>query len=428
MPSLRGLVESALWTLTTAPSSRLALAQLRAAEPPAELIDGFDHPADDGEAKSRARLARELDDAIALQRISTRLIREKDLNSLYREIVLAAMAIMRADMGSMQVFDTARNELYLLASENFHANSAKFWEWVSVGEASSCGKALESGERILVPDVEQCAFMAGSEDLDQYRKSKIRAVQSTPLISRDGLPIGMLSTHWAAAHQPAEEQLRMLDVLARQAADLIERTQAEERRKLLVSELNHRVKNTLAIVQAIAQQTFRGSDVPEAIRDSFEGRLGALASTHDLLTRAHWESADLKDIVHQALVACGVTSRASAEGPRLPLGSSTAVTFAMVLHELCTNAIKYGALSVDGGRVHIAWTIVADGERRFNFTWRESGGPPVRVPERRGFGSRLIERALAGDLKGEAELDFCPDGVQFRIDAPVPAEAYSAPS
>ena len=400
-------------------------AQAPVAEP--ELRNGVEQPVnsmspDHSSAADSARLAQDLANAIALQKISTRLIREKDLNALYRELVRAAMSIMRADMGSMQVFDTARNELYLLASENFHADSARFWEWVSVGEASSCGKALESGERILVPDVEDCEFMTGSEDLGQYRKSGIRAVQSTPLISRDGLPIGMISTHWAAPHRPAEEQLRMLDVLARQAADLIERTQAEERRKLLVSELNHRVKNTLAIVQAIAQQTFRGSDVPEAIRESFEGRLEALASTHDLLTRAHWESADLKDLVHQALVACGVASRASAEGPRLRLGSSTAVTFAMVLHELCTNAIKYGALSVDGGRVGIAWTIVADGERRFNFTWQESGGPPVRVPERRGFGSRLIERALAGDLKGEVELDFCPDGVRFTLDAPLPAQ------
>ena len=395
----------------------------------APLIDPFDGDGgNQAEATSRAELARELDNAIALQRISTRLIREKDLNSLYREIVLAAMAIMRSDMGSMQVFDAARNALYLLASENFHAESRSFWEWVSVGEASSCGKALESGERILVADVEQCDFMAGSEDLDQYRKSGIRAVQSTPLISRDGQPIGMISTHWAAPCRPGEEELRMLDVLARQAADLIERTQAEERRKLLVSELNHRVKNTLAIVQSIAHQTFRGPDIPEAVRESFEGRLEALASTHDLLTQAHWESADLKDLVHQSLVACGVAGRASVDGPRLRLGSSTAVTFAMVLHELCTNAIKYGALSVDGGRVSIGWTIVADGERRFHFTWQESGGPPVRAPERRGFGSRLIERALAGDLKGEVELDFCADGVRFRIDAPEPAEAFGTPS
>ena len=377
---------------------------------------------DHSSAADSARLAQDLANAIALQKISTRLIREKDLNALYRELVRAAMSIMRADMGSMQVFDTARNELYLLASENFHADSARFWEWVSVGEASSCGKALESGERILVPDVEDCEFMTGSEDLGEYRKSGIRAVQSTPLISRDGLPIGMISTHWAAPHRPAEEQLRMLDVLARQAADLIERTQAEERRKLLVSELNHRVKNTLAIVQAIAQQTFRGSDVPEAIREVFrrpargagehprfadQGALGIgrPQGSRPPGARRLWSRQPRQ-------------RRGPAPPPRLEHRGDLRHGSPRIVHQ--RHQIWRSVGRRRAGR--IAWTIVADGERRFNFTWQESGGPPVRVPERRGFGSRLIERALAGDLKGEVELDFCPDGVRFTLDAPLPAQ------
>jgi two-component sensor histidine kinase len=377
---------------------------------------------------SKSELAVELAGALELQRISTRLIREKDLDALYREIVAAAMAIMRSDFGSMQVYDSGRNALYLLVNENFAPESAKYWEWVNAGESSSCGMALTSGERIVVTDAEQCAFMAGTEDLVHYRRCGMNAVQSTPLISREGQPIGMISTHWKTAHAPAEEELRMLDVLARQAADLIERTQAEERRKLLVNELNHRVKNTLSIVQALAQQTFRGSKVPKDIRDAFEGRLEALASTHDLLTRTHWESTDLNAVVHEALAACGVSDRATVKGPPLLLGASTAVTFAMALHELCTNAIKYGALSAETGRVSIAWAITATGERRFEFEWRESGGPQVAPPGRRGFGTRLIERALASDLKGETKLDFRPEGVRFRLDAPLPAQTLSPPS
>jgi two-component sensor histidine kinase len=168
--------------------------------------------------------------------------------------------------------------------------------------------------------------------------------------------------------------------------------------------------------------------VPKDIRDAFEGRLEALASTHDLLTRTHWESTDLNAVVHEALAACGVTDRATVEGPPLLLGASTAVTFAMALHELCTNAIKYGALSVETGRVSIAWAITATGKRRFEFEWRESVGPEVAPPGRRGFGTRLIERALASDLKGETKLDFRPEGVRFRLDAPLPAQTLSPPS
>lgn len=382
---------------------------------------GSNHESDNG-----AQLEHELAGAVELQRISTRLIGEHDLRSLYREIVHAAMAIMRSDFGSMQMLDPARNSLYLLVSENFHPDSAEFWRWVGAGDTSSCGKAFENSERIVVADSENCDFMAGTEDLDHYRKCGMRAVQSTPLYSRSGEPIGMISTHWRQAHEPSERDWRLFDVLARQAADLIERTQAEERRKLLVNELNHRVKNTLAVVQAIAQQTFGGTDMPEEAREAFAGRLKALASTHDLLTRTHWESTDLRDLVRDALSACGVTDRASVQGPPLRLGSSTAVTFAMALHELCTNAIKYGALSDESGRVSIRWST-GDGDRRFHFEWRESDGPEVSAPGRRGFGSRLVERALARDLKGESQLTFENEGVRFTIDAPVPMDMGPEP-
>jgi two-component sensor histidine kinase len=373
-------------------------------------------------------LAVELAGAIQLQKISTRLIQEKDAGKLNRDIVLAAMAIMRSEMGSMQVYHPGRNELYLLVSENFHPDSVKYWEWVTLGESSTCGQAFAEAQRIVVPDIEACTFLAGTEDLDHYRKCNMRAAQSTPLIARNGRPIGMLSTHWDHPHDPSERDLRLFDILARQAADLIERTQSEEHQALLVNELNHRVKNNLAIVQALAQQTFKRGDVPRKVLHAFEGRLEALASTHDLLTRSHWESADLGELVRKALAACGVSRRATVNGPPLRLGSTTAVTLAMALHELCTNAIKYGALSVETGRVCIDWSIGGDGEPRFLFRWQEQGGPTVAVPRRRGFGSRLMERALANDLKGETRLEFCADGVRFTIDAPLPSHSEPLPS
>ena len=210
------------------------------------------------------------------------------------------------------------------------------------------------------------------------------------------------------------------DVTGSHTAQVVEQRQARHL-QLLIDELNHRVKNTLAIVQSLAQQTFRGDAATPEARLAFDGRLVALASAHNLLTREHWEFADLHDLVVQSLRALGVeTTRFTIDGPRLRLAPKTAVTIAMALHELATNASKYGALSGDGGRVSVTWTADGDTERRLRLTWAEAGGPPVVPPARQGFGSRMIERALASELGGSVVLDFDTDGVACRIEATLP--------
>jgi PAS domain S-box-containing protein len=165
--------------------------------------------------------------SLRLQEISTLLIQEGNLDALYERVLDAAISLMSADMGSMQTFHPEQNELRLLAWRGFHPESATFWERVHLDSACTCGVALTAGRRIMVPDTEACYFMAGTADLDAYRRSNIRAVQSTPLVSRFGRVLGMISTHWRKPHQPTERAFRSLDVLARQAADLIERTQIE---------------------------------------------------------------------------------------------------------------------------------------------------------------------------------------------------------
>jgi PAS domain S-box-containing protein len=167
------------------------------------------------------------DDILHLHEISTLLIQEGDLESLYNRILDAAIRLMTSDMASMQLLDPERNRLRLLAEKGFHPQSAAFWDWVYLDSASTCGLALSAGSRVVVPDVETCDFMAGTADLDEYRRSNIRAVQSTPLISRSGQLLGMISTHWREPREPGEPALWRLDVLARQAADLIERGRAE---------------------------------------------------------------------------------------------------------------------------------------------------------------------------------------------------------
>ena len=177
--------------------------------------------------QSEQRLAREVAGAKTLQSISTRLISEPTPESLYAQILGAALELMASDFASVQMLAADQASLSLLGWKNFHPDSAAFWQRVEVGAGSTCSKALSDNERVVVADVEASAFMAGTQDLQEYRRSGIRAVQSTPLRSRSGRPLGMLSTHWRTPHHPTEEDFRFFDVLARQAADLIERTVAE---------------------------------------------------------------------------------------------------------------------------------------------------------------------------------------------------------
>jgi PAS domain S-box-containing protein len=200
--------------------------------------------------------------------------------------------------------------------------------------------------------------------------------------------------------------------------DATGRKTAEEHQRLLINELNHRVKNTLAIVQGIAHQSFKGHGVPEAPRRAFEGRLGALSAAHNILTRQNWESASILQIVADALAPHRTSEeKFTVEGPELSLAPKTAVSLALAVHELATNAQKYGALGQAAGRVELRWRV---DEGRLHLVWRESGGPPVEPPETRGFGTRMIERGLASELGGSVRIDFRREGVVCTIDAPLP--------
>lgn len=211
--------------------------------------------------------------------------------------------------------------------------------------------------------------------------------------------------------------------------DATERLEAEAQRELLLAELNHRVKNTLAVVQGIAHQTFKGEDASAHARNAFEGRLSALAAAHNMLTRSNWSHARLDELAREALgLSVAQHSRIELAGPPLLLDPKAALAVAMALHELATNAVKYGALSNDVGRVRLDWSTSDAGlPGRFVLAWVESGGPPVRPPSRRGFGSRLVERLLASDLDGTVDLDFWPDGVSCRIEGATRPTTPSGP-
>lgn len=207
------------------------------------------------------------------------------------------------------------------------------------------------------------------------------------------------------------------------AFDITERKLWEERQRLLINELNHRVKNTLATVQSIALQSFRHTDNADGSNvTAFQDRLFALARAHDILTRDNWEGAELRDIISEVVEPyCRESNgRCHIDGPRVRLIPSMALALSMAIHELATNAAKYGALSVAEGQVSISWSVAPAQPRHLTLCWQERGGPSVATPVRKGFGTRLIERSLALELAGEVSLAYVPTGVVCTVKAPLP--------
>lgn len=213
--------------------------------------------------------------------------------------------------------------------------------------------------------------------------------------------------------------------------DISKRKRAKQRQRLLINELNHRVKNTLATVQSLAAQTLRSTASLEDFQTAFERRLMALSSAHNLLTRENWEGADLTDVLEAGLAPYrgGETTRVHLRGEPVRLSPRAALTLGMAVHELATNAAKYGALSAPSGRIEVDWRTDGGGPgmRWLRITWQETGGPALDgPPRRRGFGSRLIERSLASDLDGEARLEFTATGVRCRIAFPLATTGETA--
>src|SRR6266446_4364059 len=197
--------------------------------------------------------------------------------------------------------------------------------------------------------------------------------------------------------------------------DITERKEREERERLLMSEINHRAKNLLSVVDAIAHQTATKS--PEDFIERFSARIQALSANQDLLVRNEWQGVDLKDLVHAQLAhfADLVGSRIAVDGPRLRLNPVAAQAIGLALHELATNAGKYGALSVDAGRVDVCWRLDGD---VFAMSWTECNGPPVSPPARCGFGSTVISSMVKQTVNGEVQLDYVPSGVVWNLTCP----------
>ena len=362
-----------------------------------------------------------------------------DHDSVVQRVTDAGVALVGADFGAFfyNVQDEQGESFMLYALSGAHRSDFEGFPHpraTPVFKPTFDGVATVRSDDIMAdPRYGQCAPYHGMPP----NHLPVRSYLAVPVRSRSGEVLGgLFFGHkdvgmFSAAHEQLVSGLAFQAAIALDNARLFaeaqreieQRRQAEEHQQLLINELNHRVKNTLAIVQSLAQQSFTDRNEPSAARESFGARLSALAAAHNLLTRQNWTDASLAQTIEASVSATtgADASRVTSSGPDILLPPQTAVSVAMAIHELCTNAIKYGALSNAAGRVTIRWDIIPSAQSSMlNLEWSERGGPPVSPPETRGFGSRMIERGLSAELRGTVRLDFRPDGLTCTIDAPIP--------
>jgi PAS domain S-box-containing protein len=305
------------------------------------------------------------------------------------------------------------------------------WEWTVATNEVIWSPSLEAIHG-LAPGTFAGTFAAYREDIHlEDREQVLGAIAETVergedhhveyrIVRPDG-GIRWVEGRGKLVRDASGAALRMIGV----CMDVTERKQNEERQRLLLDELNHRVRNMLAIIQSIAGQTLRETPEPAAFKAAFTARLAAFARAHSLLTRELWQGAALHDIVVTALAPFGAEGGCDAigiDGPPVLIRPNAAVTLCLVLHELATNAAKHGALSAPGGRVAVTWTRTAARPEHLpcvELVWAELDGPRVRPPEKRGFGSRLIA-ASAEQLGGDVAMRYAPAGAKTRFRFPLP--------
>jgi PAS domain S-box-containing protein len=481
-----------------------------------------------------------------LHEVGSRLWLKRDLRQALDEILAGAIELLNADMGTIWILDTTRGKLKIEAQRGFTQEFLDYFGEISADGDSPCCRALRSAERIVIEDVEV------DEHFTPYRAiaraAGYRAVQSTPIMSREGVLLGTLATHFRTGQEPSDQDLRLLDLYVRQAADIIEhhkavdalrtsegrlrlaqlktgiglwdwdlrtgevtwtpelaaifgvepgtvksyadfrdrvhpddierveaerdaairrrdqlnlgfriirsdgevrwilamggalydevtgkptrvlgnnlditeRKLAEERQRVLVAELDHRVKNALATVSSVVSQTaVRNGSVGNFVA-ALDGRIRSMATTHELLSAGRWHGISLTEIIQRELAPYARPNNVEINGPEIVLRAEAGQAMAMVLHELTTNAAKYGALSTGNGRVSIRWDEQPNGHSRscLVFEWQEIGGPLVEAPGNPSYGTTTIRDLIPYEFGGTVDLVLALDGVRCRLELP----------
>jgi two-component sensor histidine kinase/PAS domain-containing protein len=410
-------VNDRLCELTGYPSSRLVgrdLASLFAGEPP-PLVP---------EVTAEASLKRNGDDAmpvavwsrpISIADTTATLVRLTDLSIHQRAEQIAA-----AERFARSVLEQATEAVVVLSPDG-HITHAS-WRAEQLAERSPVGRKFSEAFPLNAESTEDAATLArfSSESLDTLLATrpfhgvevKLRGdghaksaflLSAGPLVDDNKSTVGSIVT----------------------LTDMTERKRAEEQQTVMVAELNHRVKNILAIVQSVAAQTMRSSGSLENFAEAFDGRLKALAIAHDILTQTRWIGIGLSELLAAVLAPYRTPEdpRISILGPPILVPARAVVPLSMVLHEMTTNAAKYGALSMRRGTIAITWQESGAIEKAVELIWQERGGPTVKSGASGGFGTRLIDHVISHDLDGSTQIDFDPAGVRWTIAFPVSALA-----
>ena len=370
--------------------------------------------------QSEARIAADVHDMTQLIQLSNRLVREgSDFGKNLDAVVDTAIAITGAGKGNLQLLDPTTGTLTIAAQRGFEDPFLNFFASVR-DDASACAAAMKSGERVIVEDVRESDIFAGQPSKEVLLDAGVCAVTSAPLVASSGNLLGMISTHFVTPHRPSERELHLMDLLARQAADYLEGKRADEIQATLAREIEHRSNNLLSVIQTIASRSLSGTCTLAEAKAAFEARLQALAKANRELTKSNWSGVNLGEIVRSELQP--YTERTIVDGIDVILSAQHAQNFALTLHELATNAAKYGALSNGSGKVGVYWTITGLGKNnKLQLKWQERGGPPVVVPTRHGFGTMLLKATFP-----EVRIDYAVGGLSCEIDIPLGSDQMEA--
>jgi len=359
--------------------------------------------------RAAAALDRQANEQAALYRFTDKLFRARSLDDIHDAALEAILHALRCTRASILLFDASG----VMRFVRWHGLSDSYRQ--AVEGHSPWAADASNPSPVVMGDV-------AATDLDDALKrivaaEGIGALAFIPLMA-DGRLIGKFMVYYDQPHAFAGADMNLAITIARQLGFSIERVRAEQKRDLLVAELNHRVKNTLATVVAISHQSFARDRSPEEAHRSFERRVRALAQTHGRLAEANWSGVSLEMLLADETAPYrDERGNVQIAGPRIQLDPKSAVSLGMAFHELTTNAAKYGALSSKHGNLAVTWSIAEDRDLRIR--WRELGGPAVQTPERRGFGRLLLERALRADLDADVQLDFAAAGLECNITFPL---------
>jgi two-component sensor histidine kinase len=376
------------------------------------------------------RLTRKLQSVTLLYDLSSRLVASATMEEALEAILDAANLLHGAKQGRIQLCDPVKRELEMVASRGFKPGVFDVIRPFAPEDRFASARALKTRRPVVIDDVE--LDLEYAPYLDKARKGGYRAMIAAPLISSGGEAIGVLSIYFSVPHRPSRRELRLSELYARQAANVVARFRAEralkateESLRLANRELYHRSKNMLAVIQSIAGQTLRATPDPAKFVEAFTGRLLAIDRAQSLLTGGGHQGVKINSLIReQAIIDKGLEGRFSLSGPELLLDPQLSLNLGLVFHELATNARKYGALSGPLGKVSVGWHVDERGGNRFlKLQWRESGGPKVVPPHSRGFGTVLIDRVARSSADADAGLIYPEDGILCTISVPMQRRA-----